>query len=324
MKILIFLFLFTTLTISAQDLSKVDKLIKSYPYVSSIEELAKKIDFGFNTDLEKAKAAYTWLTLNIVYFKEETSLLKAPEYIFYTSKEDLEYRMKWIRKTNNNKVISETFKNRKGICLGYALIFNKICDLLSIENQLIKGYVKTLPKQIGSLAKNKNHIWNTVKINGNWVLLDVTFGVGASFMVNHKSQAELNNTYFNIDKEKLNLTHYPSEKKWLDFMEQKPLKQFCDEPIFDTTFLSSNAKLISHKEGVILVDTKKKIQLKVENLNFYTKISYSYNGNRKAKKPAIYNYNSHTEIVINNPLKNSILNIYFDSVLAIQYKVVVK
>jgi hypothetical protein len=115
MKILIFLFLFTTLTISAQNLSKVDKLIKSYPYVSSIEELAKKIDFGFNTDLEKAKAAYTWLTLNIVYFKEETSLLKAPEYIFYTSKEDLEYRMKWIRKTNNNKVISETFKNRKGI-----------------------------------------------------------------------------------------------------------------------------------------------------------------------------------------------------------------
>jgi transglutaminase/protease-like cytokinesis protein 3 len=321
MKILIFLFLFITLTISSQDLSKD---IKSYPYVSSIEELAKKIDFAFNTDLEKAKAAYTWLTLNIAYDKEETSLLKVTESIFYTSKEDLEYRMKWLRKTNDNKVISETFKNRKGICVGYALIFNKICDLLSIENQLIKGYVKIHPKQIGSLAKNKNHIWNTVKINGSWVLLDVTFGVGTSFMVNNKSQAELNNPYFNIEKEKLNLTHYPSEKKWIDFMGQKPLKQFCDEPIFDTTFLSTNVKLISHKEGVIIVDTKKKIQLEVKNLNFDTKISYSYNGNRTAKKPAIYNYNSRTEIVINNPLKNSVLNIYFDSILAIQYKVVVK
>lgn len=186
-KILIFLFLFTTLTISSQDLSKVDKVIKSYPYLSSIEELAKKIDFSFNTDLEKAKAAYTWLTLNIVYYKEETSLLKAPESIFYTSKEDLEYRMKWLRRTSDNKVISETFKNRKGVCEGYALIFSKICDLLSIENELIKGYVKILPKQIGSLAKNKNHIWNTVKINGNWVLLDVTFGVGTNFIVNHRS-----------------------------------------------------------------------------------------------------------------------------------------
>ena len=49
--------------ISAQDFTMVDNVVKSaYKNVTSIENLAKRIDYDFKTDVEKTRAVFTWLT----------------------------------------------------------------------------------------------------------------------------------------------------------------------------------------------------------------------------------------------------------------------
>jgi transglutaminase/protease-like cytokinesis protein 3 len=322
MKKIILLFLFISYNVSSQNLFKVDQIIKSYPEINSIEELANKINYDFKTDLEKAKAIYSWLAINIKYYKARKTVLESPEIIYYTSKVDLAYRTEGIKRRKNEKIILETFETKKAVCEGYALTFKRLCDLLNIENELIKGYVKNNTNEIGKLAKNKNHVWNAIKINNKWLFLDVTFGSGYS--LDGKWKTKLDPYYFNINKDQLNFTHYASEQKWLNFTNQKPLKQFCNEPIFNTVFLSSNAKLLSHKVGEINIKRKEKIQLKLKDLKPNTMVLYSYNRKKEAKKPAIYSYDSYTEIVIKSPSKNSDLNIYFDKKLALQYKIVIQ
>jgi transglutaminase/protease-like cytokinesis protein 3 len=121
-------------------------------------------------------------------------------------------------------------------------------------------------------------------------------------MINGNWKTKLNNYYFKLKKGELNLTHYPSEKKWLDFMNQKALNQFCEEPIFNTVFFASNAKLLFPRKGTIIIKKRKdKIQLKLKDIKSYSTILYSYNSEKFAKKPTINSYGSHTEIIINSP-----------------------
>ena len=320
-KVAIILFLFS-FNLFSQDLKKVDKIIKSYPYINSIEKLAKKIDYDFNTKIEKIRATYTWLALNIEYYKEQKKTLDAPQYILYSDKRDLERRLKILKKNKNEKIISNTFTTRRGLCEGYALIFNKICDLLNIENQLIKGFVKTNPYEISYIPKNKNHIWNAVKLNNNWMFFDATFGAG--YVLNGKWTHKLESFYFNIKKENLNQSHFPSEQKWLIHMNQKPLKLFSEKPVFSIPFLLTKAKLLSHKEGEIITNKREKIILKIKGLNPDIEISYSYAMEQNYQIAFSRNYSSYRKIVLNSPNKSANLNIYFNSKLALQYKVLVQ
>ena len=53
-KITLLLFIFS-FNLFSQDLKKVDKIIYSYHSITSAEQLAKRIDYDFKTDLEKLK-----------------------------------------------------------------------------------------------------------------------------------------------------------------------------------------------------------------------------------------------------------------------------
>lgn len=312
-KILLLLFLTTTITFS-QKLEKVNKIIYSYKSILSAEELAKKIDSDFKTNLEKIRAIYTWLALNIKYDKETTTLLEAPKYYIYSNEYDLAYRLKRV----NNELVSKTITDKKAVCTGYALTFKKLCNLLKIENELIKGYVKTETYEINYIPKNKNHVWNAVKIDGTWLLVDVTYGAGYS--INNVWHSKPNYFYFNVDKESLRLTHYPSDSKWMQFFRRKPLNQFCNQPIYNYAFFNNGAELITPKKGEIEV-FENKITIKVKNINFKTGILYSFEKSIGAKKPQIRHLDSITSITIKIPPEKKKLYIYFNGESALAYKI---
>jgi transglutaminase-like putative cysteine protease len=70
-------------------------------------------------------------------------------------------------------------KNGKGTCGGYAALFKKFADLAGFETIIIPGSSRrSINLGRGTMA---DHIWNGVKINGTWYIVDTThdnrFGV---------------------------------------------------------------------------------------------------------------------------------------------------
>lgn len=312
---LFLLILFLNTNSFSQKLKKVDKIIFSYMKAKSIEGLAKRIDYDFDTEIEKVRAIYTWIALNIEYDMYSERLLKTPEFIIYSSGFDLER----AKKQKEQYLINKAFKNRKGVCHENALLFNKLCNLINIKNELIYGYSKSSVDYIGIIPKNKNHVWNAVKIKTDWLLFDVTYGSG--YVYNNVWQRKVNLEYFNIKKEKLRLTHFPAKKYWQLFLKQKPLNVFCYEPFYENAFLKYKIEILGPKIGEIKVNTNNRIHLKIKKPEDINNIKYSFSYDDKIRIPLIKNKKHFTDVYFKNPNKDTNLYIYIENELALSYKI---
>lgn len=317
MKKFTFIFFISIFSLSAQTnkLADVDKIMYSYSNINSIEELSKRIDYDFKTDIEKVRAVFTWVSLNIKYEQKQPYLLEMPKSYLVFSDDDLKRRLK----IENEKTLNNTFNKKEGICTGYAFLFHKICTLLNIENELIYGYVRRSINDIGYIPTSKNHVWNGVKIDDEWILVDTTWAAG--YVSDGVWQQKLNTNYFNINKEDLRLTHYPSKNDWLEHLGQKPLKKFCYEPVRTTAFNRSKAELVLPNAGIIKTVKNKKFKLKIKNLKKGTQVLYRYGESKKVKSPFLKTEELITSINIDGTNKNSLLHIYFDNNLALSYKI---
>lgn len=310
MKKIFLLLCIVSFSIQAQNLNKVDSIVKSYQTIESVEKLAQKIDKDFKTDLEKTRAIFTWITLNIKYdlISTQTNLLKSPEVYVYFNEKDLKRRIQF----NEDKLVSKTIKSKKALCKGISLTFQKLCTLLKIENELIKGYMKRSESDIIYIAKNKNHVWNAVKIDKKWIFLDATAGIN-----NEGRNIKPNYLYFNISPDKLNLTHYPGKQKWISLLGQKSLETFCNQPFFTNTFLESNVILIAPKMGNIQLNGK--LTLELNNLEPETSVSFGYGNIRKIA--TIFYDDEKAFVNINIPEKETNFTLYFNDKPAISYKI---
>jgi len=314
-KITLLLFLLS-LQLSSQNhqFDRVDDIVGTYKNITSIEELVQRIDRDFKTKLEKAKATYSWIASNISY-KTEIFYIEMPKTYYVTDKNDFERRIK----KENEAIIQKTFKTRKAVCNGYSLLFKKMSDLLGLESEVILGYIKSSPQEIGVLATQKNHAWNAVKINNRWMMLDITYGSG--YALNDVWQSKLSNHFFDIKKEVIRMTHFPEKPFWQEYLDLKPLDEFCDLPLYSTAFFNTNFEILSPTIGEIEIQNKNKIQLKIKGLKPSTKVSYQFGDSKAIRKAAIYFNNSIAEISIKSPRRNTDLKIYFDNLLALEYKV---
>ena len=320
MKKFVFIFFISIFSLSAQTntLNGVDKIIYSYSNINSIEELTRRIDYDFKTDIEKTRAAFTWIALNISYENKNPNLIEANKVYWVFSDDDLKRKIK----KENDKVARNTFRNKTAVCKGYAFLFHKICTQLKIKNKLVKGYVKINAEEIGHVPVNKNHVWNAVQINNEWLFLDATWGSGIS--ENGVWKQKLDTSYFNVSKKTLRLTHYPSEQYWIEYLGQKPLKDFCFQPIQTTVFTNSNATLVLPNQGIIKTIKNKNINLKIQNLKPNTQVLYKYGNSNKVKSARQSFSKLITSINLKGTNRNNYLHIYFNNSLALSYKVEVE
>jgi hypothetical protein len=320
MKKLVFIFFTSIFSLSAQTntLNGVDKIIYSYSNINSIEELTRRIDYDFKTDTEKTRAAFTWIALNISYENKNPNLIEANKVYWVFSDDDLKRKIK----KENDKVARNTFRNKTAVCKGYAFLFHEICTQLKIKNKLVKGYVKINAEEIGHVPVNKNHVWNAVQINNEWLFLDATWASGST--ENGVWKQKLDTSYFNVSKKTLRLTHYPSEQYWIEYLGQKPLKDFCFQPIQTTVFTNSNAILVLPNQGIIKTIKNRNINLKIQNLKPNTQVLYKYGNSKKVKSARQSSNKLITSINLKGTNRNNYLHIYFNNSLALSYKVEVE
>ncbi len=115
----------------------------------AIEEEAKRVLDGVTpqmTEYETVKYFHDYLASNVVY--DETA--------------------------NNCRDIYGVFVDKKAICGGYSKAFSYLCDKVGIETVTVTGD-----------ADGEAHMWNMVKIDGQWYNIDVTYAVTESELGNY-------------------------------------------------------------------------------------------------------------------------------------------
>ncbi|MBP1549422.1 MAG: hypothetical protein J6A05_05400 [Oscillospiraceae bacterium] len=76
--------------------------------------------------------------------------------------------------TENCRDIYGVFVDKKAICGGYSKAFSHLCDKVGIETVTVTGD-----------ADGEAHMWNMVKIDGQWYNIDITYAVTESELGNY-------------------------------------------------------------------------------------------------------------------------------------------
>lgn len=298
MKQLLFLFFLATTIVSAQDFSLIEEKVNSYPKFSKIERLAQQIASDFKIEEQQVKAVFYWLAHNIRYDLDGYYNPKQKRISFrYRNEQE---RLEKLQAIKDN-IVNETLITRKAICEGYAQTFAKICSILQIENEVIKGYIRNSSNDIANPKTNSNHAWNAVKLNGKWIYIDATWAAGV--VNNNRWQPSFNAYYFNFPKEKYFKTHFPEKKLWQLRVGRMDKKDFYNQPIYDAVFLQSDLELISPLKGIL--NKNATIELKIKNVHPNQSIFLGYSGYRYAVKPDKISTKNNITTVTTTPLENS-------------------
>ncbi|MDR0540206.1 MAG: hypothetical protein LBG74_06870 [Spirochaetaceae bacterium] len=105
---------------------------------------------------------------------------------------------------------AQVLQKKKAVCVGYANLLKKMCDIAGIEAIVIEGSLKS--KEYGWTGKvpSGDHAWNGVFINNKWYLVDATLDAG--LVVNMKAFVRQYSTeYLFLDSRSFLYTHFPKK-----------------------------------------------------------------------------------------------------------------
>jgi transglutaminase-like putative cysteine protease len=174
---------------------------------SAIQAEAKSVVSGKTTQREQAKAIYDWVTTNIYY----------------------NYGM--LNGTVQRKTSAlETYTNKNSVCLGYANLTAAMCNAVGIPCRVVTGFAtgvdtestvnnvwklyksylanRDLDAFDRSMAAYENHAWNEAYIDGEWLIMDTTWGSNNEYYPNAgKITAAPTDAYFDPDLEWFSESH---------------------------------------------------------------------------------------------------------------------
>ncbi|TJY36411.1 transglutaminase domain-containing protein [Pontimicrobium aquaticum] len=319
MRYLTFAFFFISSIVVSQNYKLVDKTVSEYPQFHSLISLSNKIKNDFKKESEKARAAYTWIAINIDYDIEAYKKPKPLRFISY--KDDKSY--KETQKKYLKRKIDFALISKKALCEGYSAMFVELCNLLNLESRIVKGISRVNPTEINSFKTTKNHAWNTVKVNNKWHLLDITWSSGFMDPKSGKWIKSFNDFYYFTKPEHFITSHYPQYDRWQLLDNPISLTSFYQKPIFYAHYYKSKLKLNHKHKGNIKV-TENEIILFFDKKSNKERLHYSllddkYVKHLRLKKiegntyQARINYKSNTSNILTlyvnlNPIINFTVN----------------
>jgi hypothetical protein len=170
---------------------RIDSLARRCPLDSmqSLTQVANYLKSISSTDKEIARSIYTWICENIRYddkaFNERTTSTLEP---------------------------TQILKEKKAVCIGYAILYKELGSLCGIVAKVVIGYSKGYDYIEGYPIEEADHAWNIVLIDGKFLPLDATWGAGAG-VTNKKgklvSTKGFDDQWFLMQPEHAIFTHYP-------------------------------------------------------------------------------------------------------------------
>ena len=237
------------------DFTKADSIAFRYEGYSlkKTEQLVDSLTSPLNTEVEKFRAIFRWVTDNISY-----------DYQLYL--EIIKKQAKW---KNNKKTMSRLAERvskkklrhmilrRKAICSGYATLLDYMCSVAGIESVFINGHARTYDLPNG----RPNHAWNAVKLNGKWYLCDVTWASGGVDPDVQRFFKQYENAYFLTEPSLFICNHYPLEKRWSLLKDPPSLKDFYRSAFKAIGYIENKINSYSPANDIIRIKLNDKFQL---------------------------------------------------------------
>lgn len=182
-------------TVMPDAFTDIDTYAKKTPkqYEKDIPMLAEYLIKPAGSDIEKARALYTWVATHIMY---DDAAYNSGNYPDYSAENVL--------------------RRKKAVCEGYANLLQALCEAAGLEADKITGYSKGYGYKAGKTFTTTNHAWNAIKINGAWKLFDPTWGSTFGTNTNGKlvSTSMFDPYWFDVHPKAFIFTHLPAEDRW--------------------------------------------------------------------------------------------------------------
>lgn len=257
-RIYLLILLAFNLSASAQqnDYFAKDSIARTKTYNGDLYLLVSQLTENCSTETEKARAIFVWITDNIAYDYRAFNKRKLPKrpkpkkgknYDFIIAQWKVDYTDRVLRKG-------------KGVCEGYSMLFNRMCDYAGLKSDYVPGYVKSQPNQIGRMGI-RDHAWNGIQLDGKYYFLDATWAAGGC---STDKKGRLNEFFKNFDDfywltpvEKFCLDHYPEDKNNPGVAEY-PVEKYRNNPYITkselkyTNVITPSSGIIEAKLGEII------------------------------------------------------------------------
>lgn len=238
-KLFFILFLLT----SFESFSQKEKEYRYVPFFKSlsVQSLSNQLTKGYETDEEKTKAIYSWVTNNIKYDVDQ-----------------------WLGFNTQHSSTRHVLFTRKGSAPDFSFLFNELCRYASIPSVVITGYLKNEYTDYGHTYISDDHSWNAVYINKEWKLYDAcldagkieyykrtfagyfiygfTFGTSDRLVYKPHFQREVKLEYFAKSGYAFKIDHAPSSTLWQFTTDQYSLKEFEKDSSYLLQTKTSNVK----------------------------------------------------------------------------------
>ncbi len=157
---------------------------------ASVAALAKYLVEPARNDRDKARAIFRWLADRVAY--------DADAYLSNTPPKHL--------------AAPAVLKGKLTVCDGYANLFVALAKEAGLDAVKLLGYARGYGSAPGEKV-DTNHAWNGVKIDGQWMLVDATWGAG--YLDAQKGFVKrLEDFYFLPAADALIFSHFPNDAKW--------------------------------------------------------------------------------------------------------------
>ncbi len=170
----------------------------------SIDSLSSYIRRNFQTDTDKARAIYLWVTNNINY--------DVPRFLA----RDMEPKMP-------PQTTKEVFTSKYAVCQGYSDLFVELCNNVGLKAFKVGGYTKK-----NGVVSQVSHAWDAAVIDGAWYLFDPTWGAG--YVMNETFFKRLNESFYKVLPAKLIEDHMPFD----------PIFQLLPYPLTNKEFIEGS------------------------------------------------------------------------------------
>lgn len=259
MKILLIIFLLIPVCFYSQqrhaNFYDIDSKVES---ISSghTDTLARKLAALGNTEKEKVRAIFRWITQNIDYNVRPIGRSKKTQVLFYEEPEDSSAPLPSL----NERVARKVLYKGVAFCEGYSRLFKTLCDHAGIQCEIIYGYARTNTNRRFGV----NHAWNAVYIDSAWHLLDVTWASGVVGFGNEYVR-QFNDFYFLTPPDEFIRDHYPEDPQWTLLSNPPVYREYNQSPFRYSGYVKAGINSHFPAKGVIDVAVGDSILIEIKS-----------------------------------------------------------
>lgn len=237
---------------SPKDFKAVDSFAAGVTFQGDYIDLARNLANPFPEDIFKVRAIFKWICNNIAY-----------DYRFINSGKELQVPdcagefdcIETMRAWENN-YIKKILRTKKATADGYAKLFNRLCEIAHIQCEVIPGYLRTKPYQIGNKI-SASHTWNAVFLDTSWYFLDVTLAAG--YCIENEETDKLvkfvkdySEYYWLSSFEQMARNHFPKNPYW-GAQHNMTLENFFNNPHYYSIEVMDNISDECPATGILTV-----------------------------------------------------------------------